>query len=675
MGWRVSESMLSDGIQPVGSVHQYDDGLSVRVDDIVPYELVDDDDSYGYRQGDDLIRCTLYLSNGTGRPVDVGGIGLSVRGGPYGKSARQVHDHQTETLDDELDGTLRTGRRASATWAYSIPAGTAGELDFEVRFEDERESVTFTTACPPRPVDPRVPAARTAPAPLPDQAVLFGDDQRSLFDATEPAAGPGPDVSGDYVARWSTPAAASVLSAQEAGADETDAARVRQIFRFLAEAEESKARPVRTLDGAAGAVWFDELPDDPGVAVMTDGPLQADDQAWLTVARPEREDAPQPKPLLAPWVDEARIRDFKQSRAPHLRQRIEPRFPDWSEGTPLEKTYHELEAHPKREKIEKLYAEWEQEWTGWAERRRAIDPLVKLYDRLHKMHEDAANLGEAYELVLGFGRLTWQTTGGQRVERHLVTHRATVQLDPSTGTLTASPDPTGVGMELEEGMLDGAQHVPGPVREEITGLLEGASDGTDPQQLEVLHTALRSWVNAAHSAGSYVPSLERARPRALDVPHVGLAPALVLRERNRRSTLDALKAIARQIDGGTPPTELLGYIAGRGGALTAAGFAAAQEDGAGGGKRRDVLRASGQRGAADHRGAAAGQSARRRPGTARYRQDAHHRQSGDRSARAGEARPDHQPHPARPAGTEGQTARVRAGPVREPHRGRSRRTA
>ncbi len=575
--------MLSDGIQPVGSVHQYDDGLSVRVDDVVPYELVDDDDSYGYRQGDDLIRCTLYLSNGTGRPVDVGGIGLSVRGGPYGKSARQVHDHQTETLDDELDGTLRTGRRASATWAYSIPAGTAGELDFEVRFEDERESVTFTTACPPRPVDPRVPAARTAPAPLPDQAVLFGDDQRSLFDATEPAAGPGPDVSGDYVARWSTPAAASVLSAQETGADETDAARVRQIFRFLAEAEESKARPVRTLDGAAGAVWFDELPDDPGVAVMTDGPLQADDQAWLTVARPEREDAPQPKPLLAPWVDEARIRDFKQSRAPHLRQRIEPRFPDWSEGTPLEKTYHELEAHPKREKIEKLYAEWEQEWTGWAERRRAIDPLVKLYDRLHKMHEDAANLGEAYELVLGFGRLTWQTTGGQRVERHLVTHRATVQLDPSTGTLTASPDPTGVGMELEEGMLDGAQHVPGPVREEITGLLEGASDGTDPQQLEVLHTALRSWVNAAHSAGSYVPSLERARPRALDVPHVGLAPALVLRERNRRSTLDALKAIARQIDGGTPPTELLGYIAGRGGALTAAGFAAAQEDGAGAG--------------------------------------------------------------------------------------------
>ncbi|MGW3625995.1 AAA domain-containing protein [Streptomyces sp. NPDC000880] len=571
----------------------------------MPYELVDPADSFGFRQGDDLIRCTLYLSNGTGRPIDVGGISLLVRCGPYGKTGRQVLDYKTEVLDDELDGTLRTGRRLAATWAYSIPAGTAGELDIEVQFRGrhERESVTFTTAgaAPSRPVDPRVPAARTAPAPLPDQAVLFGDEQRSLFGGTEPDTagdyvlaaedGPVPPVRGERVgvpAQAAAPVPAPVRQAtpvrtQELSADETDAARVRQIFRFLAEAEESKARPVRTLDGAAGTVWFEELPDDPGVAVMLDGAVFADEPAWLTVARPEREDAPQLRPPLASWVDEARIRDFKQPRAPHLRRRIEPEFPDWSAGIPLEKTYHELDEHPQREKIEKLYATWEQEWLAWAGRRRAIDPLVRLYDRLHKMHEDAANLGEAYELVLGFGRLTWQTTGGQRVERHLVTHRATIQLDPSTGTLTAAPDPTGVGMELEEGMLDGAQHVPGPVREGIVEVLESASDATDPEHLDALHTALRSWVNAAHSAGSYLPTIERAKPRSLDVPQVGLTPALVLRERNRRSTLDALKAIARQIEGGTPPTELLGYIAGRDGALTAADLAAAEDDGTGAG--------------------------------------------------------------------------------------------
>ncbi|MFJ9039081.1 AAA domain-containing protein [Streptomyces sp. NPDC102406] len=600
------ESDTGNGVQLVGSVHQYDDGLHVHVDDVVPYELADAEDSYGYRQGDDLVRCTLHLSNGTGRPIDLEGISLLVRGGPYGKTARQVQDYKSEVLDDELEGTLAKGRRTSATWAYSIPAGSAADLDIEVRFRGrhERESVTFTTGEAAAPdttaTDPRAAlvqarqASSSPSVPLPDQAALFGEHQDSLFTSTEPEpvatrrgaldavppqpTGPGqPTGSGQ---EGGSKKAGAPARKHQPSADETDAARVRQIFRFLAEAEESKARPVRTLDGAAGAVWFEELPHDPGVQVMLDAaPDTTDDLAWLTVARPEREEPPHPASLLAPWVDETRIRDFTQTHAPHLRRRIEPDYPDWSEGIPLEKTYHELDEHPKREKIEKLYAGWQQEWLAWAGRRRAIDPLVRLYDRLHKMHEDAANLGEAYELVLGLGRLTWQTTSGQRVERHLVTHRATLQLDPSTGTLTAAPDPTGVGLELEEGMLEGAQHVPGPVREQIVEVLEGASDVTDPAHLEALHTALRSWVNAAHSAGSYSPTVERVKPRTLDVPQVGLTPALVLRERNRRSTMDALKAIARQIDAGTRPTELLAYVAGRDGALTAADRAAAEGDG------------------------------------------------------------------------------------------------
>ncbi|MDT3728336.1 AAA domain-containing protein [Streptomyces sp. DSM 41972] len=580
------EYSLGGEMQPVGSVYQYDDGLHVRVDDVEPYELVDPEESDGYRQGDDLVRCTLYLSNGTDRPIDVDGITLLVRGGPYGKTARRVQDYRTQLLDDELEGTLRKGRRASATWAYSIPAGTAAELDLEVRFPygHERESVTFTTA------------RTTAPAParaglLPDQAALSGERQPSLFAGADdegqgtartvlgavPSQSTGPDSR--LTTPLVTPSTGSGPRPQGLSSDELDATRVRQVFRFLAEAEESRTRPVRTLDGAAGTVWFEELPDAPEVAVMLDGALDTEEPAWLTLARPEREDAPHPKPLLAPWIDETRIRDFKQTRAPHLRRRIEPEFPDWSRGIPLDKTYHELDDHPKREKIEKLYAAWEQEWLDWAKRRRAIDPVVRLYDRLHKMHEDAANLGEAYELVLGLGRLTWQTTTGQRVERHLVTHRATLHLDPATGTLTAAPDPTGTGLELEEGMLEGAQHVPGTVREQIVGILNGASDVTDPAHLDIVHTALRSWTNAAHSAGGYAPTVERARPRTLDVPQVGLTPALVLRERNRRSTLDALKAIARQIDAGTPPTELLGYIAGRDGALTAADLAATEDDG------------------------------------------------------------------------------------------------
>ncbi|MEW2220788.1 AAA domain-containing protein [Streptomyces sp. NPDC006990] len=570
-----TENGTGGGVRPVDSDHVYGDGLGVRVGEVLPYEPADPEDVLFARAGDDLVRCTLYLSNGTDTAVDLADVELLVRGGPFGKPARRIED-DGDLLDEHLEGRLRPGRRASATWAYSVPAGSLGELDFEVRFlcEDERESVTFTTAG----VTGTLPQPR-ASSRLHDQAALFGDQQDSLFAGVELPARPAsePEAGSEPVRAPESATAPEPVTEPASG---LDAARVRQIFRFLAEAEESKAHPVRTLDGAAGIVWFDELPDETGVDVMLEEALSGDEPAWLRVPRPDRPDAPHPTELLAPWIDATRIRDFKQTHAPHLRRRIEPRFPDWSEGIPLEKTYHELDEHPKREKIEKLYTAWEQDWLAWAEKRRTIEPLVKLYDRMHKMHEDAANLGEAYELVLGFGRLIWQTPAGQRVERHLVTHRATVQLDAATGMLTVAPDPTGVGLELEEGMLDGAQHVPGPVREDIVAQLDEALDATDPASLEPLHTALRSWVNATHSAGSYLPTVERSRPRSLDVPTVGFAPALMLRERGRRSTTDALKEIARHIDNGTPPTELLSYLAGRDGGLTAADLAA-DEEGAG----------------------------------------------------------------------------------------------
>lgn len=152
-------NVLSDGIEPVGSVHHYADGLHVRIDEVVPYEPVSAAGCDGYRQGDDLIRCTLYLSNGTGGPVDLSGIGLSVRGGPYGKTGRRVTDSASGSLDGAFVGTLRTGRRVSATWAYSIPAGTGQELDLEVRFDGThpRESVTFSTAPPLRRLAPAYP--------------------------------------------------------------------------------------------------------------------------------------------------------------------------------------------------------------------------------------------------------------------------------------------------------------------------------------------------------------------------------------------------------------------------------------------------------------------------------------------------------------------------------------
>ncbi len=542
----------SDAIWQVGTTYTYGDGLQVRVEDVRPYRPGDPANLIDHRPGDDLVACTLVLTNGGRSWLALEGLRMLVTCGPRGRMARQVDEYDNSQLDpSDPQGSLRPGRTTSVRWGFSVPPGTGEHLDLEVVIpseDGERPSVTFSTV-----------AATAAAAPVAHHPHVV-DVVDTPTARRAPAESPAAD----------RPAPPAPASAGRGG--DLDARRVQQIFRFLAEAEETRVRPVRTLDTAAGAVWFDELPDDTGVAVMTEGPLSDahGGPAWLTVRRPRREEPPMPHRVLAPWVDTTLARDFQLGQTPPLRRRIEAEPTAYAAGVLLAKTCTELDDHPDREKIEKRYAEWSAEWSAWAERRRAIDPLVRLYDKLHKMHEDAANLGESYELVLGVGRLTWQSLDGQRVERHLFVHRAALQLDPVTGTLTATPDPSAPGVRFEEAMLDGEQRVKSDVREEIAHTLDTAADASEAEHVEALHLALGSWTNAVHSAAQYLPGIERHKPRSLDVPQVCFAPALVLRERNRRSMLDALQAVAGQVEQGMPPTELLAYVAGRGGARTVA---------------------------------------------------------------------------------------------------------
>lgn len=90
-------------------------------------------------------------------------------------------------------------------------------------------------------------------------------------------------------------------------------------------------------------------------------------------------------------------------------------------------------------------------------------------------------------------------------------------------------------------------------------------DTTDPQLADHLHRALTTWTIAAHEAGRYdrAPNRHRAAGDPA-VPVVSFAPVLLLRERTRRSMLEALRAVALSIEQGAEPTTLLRAIMRRG---------------------------------------------------------------------------------------------------------------
>lgn len=332
-----------------------------------------------------------------------------------------------------------------------------------------------------------------------------------------------------------------------------------RVFRFLAEAEQTRLRPVRTLGTAHRLLWFDELPaDSDGV---TSGLLDPSaSQTWLRVARTYREEPPEPAGLLAPWIDSHAIRRYENPAPPRLREQAVLVAGEADGFEHPEPRSIALDDHGERDRIRREYASWSTAWTQWAERERRAAGAIRLYENLYRMREEIEDLGESYELVLGVGYLTWQS-GEQPVRRHLVVRRMVITLD-SDGTLTLAPDPEAPGFVLEEDMLDADQRIDEDTREQIRAELDECAAHTGLEGVEHLHGALREWSIEAAADARYSDSLARQSDQVSPTPRITFAPALVLRERTRHNQLKALRAITANLEKQGNGTPLLRFLTG-----------------------------------------------------------------------------------------------------------------
>ncbi|MFC9247352.1 hypothetical protein ACFT7S_26125 [Streptomyces sp. NPDC057136] len=100
----------SDAIWQVGTTYTYGDGLQVRVEDVRPYRPGDPANLIDHRAGDDLVACTLVLTNGGRSWLALEGLRLLVTCGPRGRMARQVEEYDHSQLDpSDPQGSLRPG--------------------------------------------------------------------------------------------------------------------------------------------------------------------------------------------------------------------------------------------------------------------------------------------------------------------------------------------------------------------------------------------------------------------------------------------------------------------------------------------------------------------------------------------------------------------------------------
>lgn len=355
--------------------------------------------------------------------------------------------------------------------------------------------------------------------------------------------------------------------------------RAVAIFRYLRDLAQLKLAVVRDLKSYEGVFWLETVRGKQGCTTRcfrpdpNVPPLELDDDdAWLTVRKlpePTRPDFPV---ILARWIapETGRAPDSP----PRLLDRIrcEPPLgkatkktlpnqnnPDGETAQPLAEVaawrvvdeYELLEEHPEvavalNDYVEGSWKPWATKYTAWTEFQENV------YSPLFAIHRDIKRLGEEFELVLGLGCLTWRTTSGHHVKRHLITAQAMLEFDPAGGVFALRPGADGAKLSLEVDMLDASEQPTVAQMDVVRSDLAKAED--DPWDFDAIDRSLRGFVQAIKEDGTYYPGAYSAK-QVERLPQAAFAPALLLRRRNSRGLLVAFETIIAQLQNGAdiPP--------------------------------------------------------------------------------------------------------------------------
>lgn len=319
--------------------------------------------------------------------------------------------------------------------------------------------------------------------------------------------------------------------------------RAKNLFEFLARAQQLKSSPVRTTDAYARdgeVIWFADLADHQAVTSAHRGGDPEPDAPLFAVDRVARVAAPEPAEALVAWVSGA-IDD--PNTAPTLRETVPAsRVPDLEPRSSEEGTEDlvRLEDHPE---IEATFEAWREGWALWAEAEIEDIPVRELYAELFSTYVKATGHPEELELVLALGCLAWQPDGHVPVRRHMLTCPAGIHFDDDTGRLTVTRelglDPLTVELDmLDPGLIHNPQH--------INDIKAAAKEFEGhPLHHDDVGALARRLVHTLDPDGAYLD--EVTVPGYATEATAAYAPALILRKRSQQGLVDIFRTIVAQL--------------------------------------------------------------------------------------------------------------------------------
>ena len=317
-----------------------------------------------------------------------------------------------------------------------------------------------------------------------------------------------------------------------------------RLFAFLQEFVQLRSKVTTWVDHYEKVIWLSDIPEGKGCYSIfrKENEHFGDSDVWLEVLKSGTQEVPAPPPALHPWLDPRQLTDPNRN-IPELLNRIpNPRFRNRAgHGDTAEFLY--LEEY--KSQLAPLWKQYvTQSWRPWAERNRSHQQVQKQFAELYSIYQHQQKFAEAYEVVLGIGCLAWNTPGGTRIKRHLLTVPAEIAFDAERGSIAVGPVAEGGGLQLEQDMLEAGDRPDTDDQARIDKWLDKI--GHRIADLWEMTSLLRDWLHSIPADGKFIDSLQPDIEPA-DYPQISLSPALILRKRTDQSLYNAYAEIIEQL--------------------------------------------------------------------------------------------------------------------------------
>jgi very-short-patch-repair endonuclease len=321
--------------------------------------------------------------------------------------------------------------------------------------------------------------------------------------------------------------------------------RTKRLYQYLRELVLLRQVGVRKFTSYEHTMLLCDLPLDVGCFFAPrDATNEIDTELWLELRHPKLETPPKPPEVLNDWLDPAHLAD-------PTNQSLELVGTDDPDET-------EIGADPPEDVVVLLREYETSEWRAWASRTLPKHRLKRLYDDLFKIYQKQEQLGESFEIVFGFGLLSWRTSSAVEIQRHLITVQAVVEFDSRRQILSVKPASTQFFARFEEDMVDPLLRPAKDIRKSVSSQVSQLDSSVwDSNVLFDIH---REYGNALdHDA--VTDSISEVPPSIGTSPVVSFTPALILRRRGSEGLIDLMDQIIERIDEGDPiPTSVVQQV-------------------------------------------------------------------------------------------------------------------